>query len=164
VAAEIRKGGALTGVYVEGFNGGRDYSLKIVESQTMRQEVVADASAMRNDLADTGRTIVQGLYFDTASATIKPESERALTEMVKLLNGSPALKVYVVGHTDSVGSLDSNLKLSSDRAASVVKAIAARGVATQRLKSAGVGPYSPVASNDTDGGKAKNRRVELVKQ
>ena len=164
VAAEIRKGGALTGVYVEGFNGGRDYSLKIVESQTMRQEVVADASAMRNDLADTGRTIVQGLYFDTASATIKPESERALTEMVKLLNGSPALKVYVVGHTDSVGSLDSNLKLSSDRAASVVKAIAARGVAAQRLKSAGVGPYSPVASNDTDGGKAKNRRVELVKQ
>ena len=164
VAAEIRKGGALTGVYVEGFNGGRDYSLKIVESQTMRQEVVADASAMRNDLADTGKTIVQGLYFDTASATIKPESERALTEMVKLLNGSPALKVYVVGHTDSVGSLDSNLKLSSDRAASVVKAIAARGVAAQRLKSAGVGPYSPVASNDTDGGKAKNRRVELVKQ
>jgi OOP family OmpA-OmpF porin len=164
VAAEIRKGGALTGVYVEGFNGGRDYSLKIVESQTMQQEVVADASAMRNELADTGRTIVPGLYFDTASATIKPESERALAEMVKLLNGSPALKVYVVGHTDSVGSLDSNLKLSSDRAASVVKAIAARGVATQRLKSAGVGPYSPVASNDADGGKAKNRRVELVKQ
>ena len=61
----------------------------------MRQEVIADASAMRNDLADTGRTIVQGLYFDTASATIKPESERALTEMVKLLNGSPALKVYL---------------------------------------------------------------------
>jgi OOP family OmpA-OmpF porin len=164
VATEIRKGGALTGVYVEVFNNGRDYSLTIVESQTMQQEVVADASVMRNDLADTGKTIVHGIYFDTASATIKPESERALAEMVKLLNGSPALKVYVVGHTDSVGSLDSNLKLSSDRAASVVKAIAARGVAAPRLKSAGVGPYSPVASNDTDGGKAKNRRVELVKQ
>jgi len=164
VATEIRKGGALTGVYVEAFNNGRDYSLTIVESQTMEQEVVADASVMRNDLADTGKTIVHGIYFDTASATIKPESERALAEMVKLLNGSPALKVYVVGHTDSVGSLDSNLKLSSDRAASVVKAITARGVAAPRLKSAGVGPYSPVASNDTDGGKAKNRRVELVKQ
>jgi outer membrane protein OmpA-like peptidoglycan-associated protein len=164
VATEIRKGGALTGVYVEVFNNGRDYSLTIVESQTMQQEVVADASVMRNDLADTGKTIVHGIYFDTASATIKPESERALAEMVKLLNGSPALKVYVVGHTDSVGSLDSNLKLSSDCAASVVKAIAARGVAAPRLKSAGVGPYSPVASNDTDGGKAKNRRVELVKQ
>jgi OOP family OmpA-OmpF porin len=164
VAAEIRKGGALTGVYVEAFNDGRDYSLTIVESQTMQQEVVADAKVMWNELADTGKTIVPGLYFDTASATIKPESEPALAEMVKLLNGSPALKVYVVGHTDSVGSLESNLKLSSDRATSVVKAIAARGIAASRLKSAGVGPYSPVASNDTDGGRAKNRRVELVKQ
>ena len=84
--------------------------------------------------------------------------------MVKLLKGSPALNVYVVGQTDNVGSLDSNLKLSSDRAAPVVKAIAARGVTASRLKSAGVGPYSPVASNDTDGGKAKNRRVEFIKQ
>jgi OmpA-OmpF porin, OOP family len=164
VAAEIRKGGALTGVYVEAFNEGRDYSLTIVESQTMQQEVVADAKVMRNELAETGKTIVPGIYFDTASATIKPESGPALAEMVKLLNGSPALKVYVVGHTDSVGSLESNLKLSSDRAASVVKAIVAQGIAASRLKSAGVGPYSPVASNDTDGGKAKNRRVELVKQ
>jgi len=164
VAAEIRKGGALTGVYVEAFNDGRDYDLTIVESQTMQQEVVADAKVMRNDLASTGRTIVHGIYFDTASAAIKPGSEAALAEMVKLLNGSPALKVYIVGHTDSVGSLESNLKLSSDRAASVVKAITARGVAASRLKSAGVGPYSPVASNDTDEGKAKNRRVELVKQ
>jgi OOP family OmpA-OmpF porin len=164
VAAEIRKKGALTGVYVEAFNDGMSYSLTIVESQTMQQEVVADANAMRNDLADTGKTIVHGIYFDTASSTIKPESEPALVEMVKLLNGSPALKVYVVGHTDNVGSLESNLKLSADRAASVVKAISARGVAASRLKSAGAGPYSPVASNDTDGGKAKNRRVEFVKQ
>jgi outer membrane protein OmpA-like peptidoglycan-associated protein len=164
MAAEIRKEGTLTGVYVEAFNDGMNYSLTIVELQTMQQEVVADAKAMRNDLAETGKTIVHGIYFDTASATIKPESESALVEMVKLFNGSPTLKVYVVGHTDNVGSLESNLKLSSDRAASVVKAITARGVAASRLKSAGVGPYSPVASNDTDGGKAKNRRVEFVKQ
>jgi OOP family OmpA-OmpF porin len=84
--------------------------------------------------------------------------------MVKLLKGSPTLKVYVVGHTDNVGSLDSNLKLSSARAASVVKALVTRGIAAARLQSAGVGPYSPVASNDTDAGKAKNRRVEFVKQ
>jgi OOP family OmpA-OmpF porin len=164
VAAEIRKEGALTGVYVEAFNDGMNYSLTIVESQTMQQEVVADAKAMRNDLAATGKTIVHGIYFDTASSTIKPESEPALVEMVKLLNGSPALKVYVVGHTDNVGSLESNLRLSADRAAAVVKALAARGVAASRLKSGGVGPYSPVASNDTDEGKAKNRRVEFVKQ
>jgi outer membrane protein OmpA-like peptidoglycan-associated protein len=164
VAAEIRKNGNLTGVYVEVFNDGRTYNLTIVETQTMKQDVVADANAMRNDLAETGKTIIQGIYFDTGSATIKSESEPALAEMVKLFNGSPALKVYVVGHTDNVGGLESNLKLSSDRAASVVKAVTARGVPASRLKSAGVGPYSPVASNDTDEGKANNRRVEFVKQ
>ena len=164
VAAEIRQKGALIGVYVEAFNDGRDYSLTIVESQAMQQEVVADAKAMGNDLANTGKTIVYGIHFDTASATIKPDSEAALVEIVKLLKGSPTLNVYVVGHTDSVGSLDSNLKLSSARAAAVVNALVARGIAASRLKSAGVGPYSPVASNDTDAGKAKNRRVEFVKQ
>jgi len=164
VAAEIRQKGALIGVYVEAFNDGRDYSLTIVESQAMQQEVVADAKAMGNDLANTGKTIVYGIHFDTASATIKPDSEAALFEIVKLLKGSPTLNVYVVGHTDSVGSLDSNLKLSSARAAAVVNALVARGIAASRLKSAGVGPYSPVASNDADAGKAKNRRVEFVKQ
>ena len=164
VAAEIRKEGVLTGVYVEVFNDGMNYSLTIVESQAMQQEVVADAKAMRNEIADVGKTIVYGIYFDTGSNTIKPESEPALAEIVKLLSGSPELKVYIVGHTDNVGTLESNLKLSADRAASVVKALVARGVAASRLKSAGVGPYSPVASNDTEGGKAKNRRVEFVKQ
>jgi OmpA-OmpF porin, OOP family len=164
MAAEIRKNGSLTGVYVEAFNEARNYSLTIVESQTMKQDVIADAKAMSNDLAETGKTIIQGIYFDTGSATVKAESEPALIEMVKLFNDSPELKVYVVGHTDNVGSLESNLRLSSDRAASVVKALTERGVAVSRLKSAGAGPYSPVASNDTDEGKAKNRRVEFVRQ
>lgn len=164
MAAEIRKDGTLTGVYVEAVNEGRSYSLTIVESQAMQQEVVADAKAMRNDLTESGKTIIQGVFFDTGSATIKSESEPALLEIVKLFNDSPALKVYVIGHTDNVGNLESNLKLSADRAASVVKTLTSRGVAASRLKSAGVGPYSPIGSNDTDGGKAKNRRVEFVKQ
>ena len=164
MAAEIRKNGSLTGVYVEAFNEARDYSLIIVESQAMKQDVVADARAMNNDLAETGKTTIQGIYFDTGLAIIKPESEPAVMEMVKLFKDSPALKVYVVGHTDNVGSLESNLKLSSDRAASVVKALTVKGVEASRLKSAGAGPYSPVASNDTEEGKAKNRRVEFVKQ
>jgi OmpA-OmpF porin, OOP family len=164
MAAEIRKGTGLTGVYVEAYNEGRDYELTIVESQPMRQEVVADAAAMKNDLGAMGKTIVQGIYFDTASAVIKPESEQALAEMVKLLKASPALKVYIIGHTDSVGNLNTNLKLSSDRAASVVKALVEKSIAGSRLNSAGVGPYSPIASNRDEAGRAKNRRVELVEQ
>jgi OmpA-OmpF porin, OOP family len=164
MAAEIWKEDILTGIYVEAFNDGMNYNLTIVESQTSRQEVFAKAEAMRNDFAETGRTTVRGIYFDDGSAIIKPESMPALAEIVRLFNGFPALKVYVVGHTDNAGSLKSNLKLSSDRAASVVKAIIARGVKASILKSAGVGPYSPAASNDTDEGRAKNRRVEFVKQ
>jgi outer membrane protein OmpA-like peptidoglycan-associated protein len=73
--------------------------------------------------------------------------------------------VYVVGHPDNVGSFDSNLKLSKDRAESVAKALSGKhGIAASRLKSHGVSSLAPVASNDAEDGKAKNRRVELVKQ
>jgi len=164
VAAELRKGGAMTGVYVEAFNEGRDYSLMIVESQPMRQEVVVDAAAMGKDITATGKTIIYGIYFDTGSAVIKPESEPSLVEMVKLLKNRPTLKVYVVGHTDNVGSLELNLKLSADRADAVVKALVGRGIAASRLKAAGVASYCPIGSNASEQGRAQNRRVELVEQ
>lgn len=164
VAAEIRKGGTMTGVYVEVFNDGRDYELTIVESQAMRQDVTADAAAMGKELAASGKTIIYGIYFDTASAVIKPESEPALAEMVKLLQNNRALKAYVVGHTDNVGTLPVNLKLSADRAEAVVKAVTARGIDATRLKASGVGPYSPIASNHDEQGRSQNRRVELIEQ
>ncbi len=164
VAAELRKGGALTGIYLECFNEGRNYQVTIVEAQAMRQDVVADAAAMSKDLAAAGKTVIYGIHFDTGSATIRPESEPALAEMVKLMQGSPALKAFIVGHTDNVGTLELNLRLSADRADAVVKALVARGIAAGRLKAAGVGPYCPVGSNMSDQGKALNRRVELVQQ
>ena len=162
MAAEIRKGGAMTGVYVECFNDGRNYTLVVVESQPMQQDVTADASVMGNELKAAGRTVVPGIYFDTGSAVIKPESEPAIAQMLKLLQDNASLKVFIVGHTDNVGSLDVNLKLSADRAASLVKALVAKGVAATRLKPAGVGPYSPIASNTDEKGRSLNRRVEMV--
>lgn len=163
-AIELRKAGAMTGIYVEVYNDGRDYEVTIVESQAMRQDVTADAAAMAKDLAATGKTILTGLFFDTASAVIKPTSEPALAEMVKLLKNRPTLKAYIVGHTDNTGTLEVNLKLSADRADAVVKALMARGIAATRLKAAGVASYSPIASNATEPGRAQNRRVELVEQ
>jgi OOP family OmpA-OmpF porin len=78
---------------------------------------------------------------------------------------SMRMSTGVVGHTDNVGSLESNMKLSQARAEAVVKALTAgQGIQAARLKSFGAGPYAPVASNDSDDGRAKNRRVELVKQ
>ena len=164
LASELRKNGAMAGVYIECFNEGRSYVVTIVESQAMRQDVVADAAAMGKEMAATGKTIIYGIYFDTGSAAIKPESGPALAEMTKLLKSSPALKAYVIGHTDNSGALEFNLKLSADRAESVVKALVAGGIAPGRLKAAGVGPYCPIGSNGTESGKALNRRVELVQQ
>jgi OmpA-OmpF porin, OOP family len=154
-AGEIRKAGAMTGVYMEAFNEGRNYQLVIVETQAMRQDVTADASVMGSELSAAGKTIVHGIYFDTGSAVIKPESETALAEMVKLLKTAPTLKAFIVGHTDNVGMLEINLKLSADRADALVKALVGRGIEATRLKPAGVGPYSPIASNKDEQGRAQ---------
>jgi OOP family OmpA-OmpF porin len=164
LAATITKAGAMTGVYIEAFNEGRTYELTIVETAPMRQDVTADAAVMGRELKAAGKTIIYGIYFDTGSAVIKPESEPALAQMTKLLNATPTLKAFVVGHTDNVGTLDTNLKLSVDRADALVKALVSRGISAARLKAAGAGPYSPIASNKDEQGRAQNRRVELVEQ
>jgi outer membrane protein OmpA-like peptidoglycan-associated protein len=142
-----------------------DWVLYVVEKQAMNQDIVADAAAFAGDLKSTGHTAVYGIYFDTGSSVLKPESEAALGEIAKLLQGDAALKLHVVGHTDNVGTLESNLKLSQARGEAVVQALVTKhGIAAARLRAAGVGPLAPVASNDAEEGRAKNRRVELVKQ
>jgi outer membrane protein OmpA-like peptidoglycan-associated protein len=141
------------------------YQIHLVEKQEMTQEIVADAQAFSNDLKDTGHTAVYGIYFDTGQSVIKPESEAALAEIAKLIKGNADLKLNVVGHTDNVGGIDSNMRLSQARANAVVQALVGKyGIAAIRLKTYGVGSLAPVASNDTEEGKARNRRVELVKQ
>lgn len=164
IEGKIAKDGGLTYVHVEAFNEGREYSVVVVEKGAMKQDVVADAAALGASIAATGKAAVYGIYFDTGKSIVKPESAPALDEITKLLKQNSGLALYVVGHTDCVGALDYNLQLSADRAVAVTKALIARGIAASRLKGAGVGPYCPVASNRTEEGKAKNRRVELVEQ
>lgn len=141
------------------------YFLTIVERAAMNQDIEANAEVFSNDIRATGHAAIYGIYFDTGKTEIKPESEQAIGEIAKLLQADPTLKVYVVGHTDSVGGLESNMKLSQGRADAVVQALVAKhGITATRLKAGGVGPLAPVASNDAEEGRAKNRRVELVKQ
>jgi outer membrane protein OmpA-like peptidoglycan-associated protein len=144
--------------------GGLAYYLTIVERQAMQQDVTANAEALKNGLAETGHVEIQGIFFDFNKSEIKPESQPALQEVVKLLQGSPALRVWVVGHTDNVGTAEFNVTLSNARALAVVKALAAAGIDPKRLTPHGDGPFAPVAANTTDEGRAKNRRVELVAQ
>jgi outer membrane protein OmpA-like peptidoglycan-associated protein len=102
--------------------------------------------------------------FDTGRAEIKPESQPQIAEMVAFLRANPGLRALIVGHTDSQGGLDYNLDLSRRRAASVVGALTSQGVQASRLTPQGVGMAAPVSTNDTDEGRARNRRVEMVKQ
>lgn len=164
IEGKIEKDGGVTYAHVEAFNDGRNYDVIVVETGAMKQDVVADAAALSASIAATGKVAVYGIYFDTGKSVVKPESTPALEEITKLMKQNGSLTLYVVGHTDNVGALDYNLKLSTDRADAVVKALIGRGIVASRLKGAGVGPYCPVASNRTEEGKAKNRRVELVEQ
>jgi OmpA-OmpF porin, OOP family len=141
------------------------YSVISVERQAMAQDVVANADALARGLKETGHVVVNGILFDTGKTDLKPESQAAIAEVAKLLKADPSLKLYVVGHTDNVGDLESNMHLASGRADAVVKSlVSTHGIPAARLKPFGNGPYAPVASNDAETGRAKNRRVELVKQ
>ncbi len=152
-------------IWAEAEKGNSKIWLRIVEKQAMAQTIVADAKALKDGLAATGHVTVEGILFDTNKTDIKPESAAAIGEIAKLLKADAGLKVHVVGHTDSVGSVDSNLKLSQGRAEAVMQALVKEhGIAAARLRSFGNGPFAPVASNDAEDGRAKNRRVELVKQ
>ena len=141
----------------------KGYMLTIIEKQAMAQEVASSAELFKSGLNTSGHVEVPGIFFDIGKSELKAESEAALAEIGKLLAADPGLKVHVVGHTDNVASLDLNLKLSQARAEAVVKALVSKhGIAAGRLNGHGVGPLAPVASNSTEEGRAKNRRVELV--
>lgn len=139
--------------------------LVVLEMKPMQQGMVTvDAAALAGDLVASGHTAIYGIYFDTAKWDIKPESGQALTEIVKLLKKDAKLRLHVVGHTDNEGTPAANLELSRKRAAAVVKALTRMGIAAGLLDAQGVGQYSPVTTNRTPEGRAKNRRVELVEQ
>jgi OOP family OmpA-OmpF porin len=138
--------------------------LHVLESAAMDSgQVVVDANALAAGLDADGKVTLQGIYFDTGRDTLRPESGAALDQVLLLLQQRPALNLRIVGHTDSTGSAQANLALSQARAERVRDALMARGVAPGRLEAFGMGPNAPVASNDTEDGRARNRRVELVK-
>jgi outer membrane protein OmpA-like peptidoglycan-associated protein len=165
VTLKITKNNIETWVKVTVFNGGEDYTVNIVEKEAMKQHIVANATSLANSIRNSGKVAVYGIFFDTGKSEIKPQSEEALKEIAKLLQTNPQLKLYVVGHTDNVGNIEYNMKLSMERANAVVKTLISKhSIVASRLQAFGVGPLTPVASNKTEEGRALNRRVELVEQ
>lgn len=127
--------------------------------------IVVDAEAIGQDIVEYGRVVLDGIVFDFDKATLKPESKSALDGIAEYLATFPDKNFYVVGHTDSKGTFAYNQGLSADRARAVSDSLKKDyGIAGNRLQPHGVGPLSPVFSNDSDSGREQNRRVELVER
>jgi outer membrane protein OmpA-like peptidoglycan-associated protein len=149
---------------VEARDSGSGYEFVSVLVQEMAQEMTSNADVWANEINKTGHVAVYGIEFDTAKASLKPESENVLNDVLKLLNNQSGWKMKIEGHTDSTGTKAGNQVLSQQRAGAVVDWLVGKGIARTRLVAAGLGDSRPVADNSTDQGRARNRRVELVKQ
>ena len=141
--------------------GGDDYYLTIVLKELMKQDVTA--SSMFEALNRDGH-IALYINFDFGKSIIRDESKPVIEQIVQMMKSNPELKVGVEGHTDNVGSPASNKTLSEARAKSVVTSIVSQGISADRLSPAGFGQDKPIADNNTEEGRARNRRVELVKK
>lgn len=140
--------------------------LDVVEARPMEQRmVVVDAQAMRGSLARDGRVTLYGIEFDFDKDTLRTDATAQIEQIAGLLKQDRKLSVRVVGHTDGKGAASHNQQLSRRRADRIVDALADDyGIARGRMEAVGVGAAAPVASNDTEQGRALNRRVEIVKR
>jgi OmpA-OmpF porin, OOP family len=141
----------------------QNYFLTVVEKKTLNARASGlTAAEMENELSAKGHVALY-LNFDFDKADIKPNSRPIIDEITTLLKQNPSLNLTVEGHTDNVGKPDYNKRLSDARAKSVVMALTRNGIEARRLKAVGSGSDKPIKANDTDEGRAKNRRVELVR-
>jgi outer membrane protein OmpA-like peptidoglycan-associated protein len=140
--------------------------LEIVEVEEFEPSLDSvDAAEMSSQLEAQGRIALYGIRFEFDSAKLQLSSAKTIEEVARALKDNQSMSVYVVGHTDNAGEYDYNRNLSQQRAAAVVQAlIEAHGIGVQRLVAIGVGPVAPRASNDSEDGRAINRRVEIVRR
>ena len=136
----------------------------VLERQAMASKLAfLDAAAMKQKLDADGR-IALYINFDVDKATLRPDATPVVDEITKLLQADPSLKLSVDGHTDNTGSAEHNRALSKQRADAVRAALVAKGIDGTRLDTQGYGPDKPLGDNGDDAGRARNRRVEPVKQ
>lgn len=157
----VTKGNKELWVYVKPCNEGADYLLTVLEKEAMRQDVTA--KDMLEGLNTHGHVALY-INFDVDKETIKPESKPIIDQIVSLLKSNPTLMVSIEGHTDNTGTRQRNKTLSEKRAKAVADAIVREGVDRNRISTVGWGQDKPLANNNSEDGRAKNRRVELVKK
>ncbi len=134
----------------------------VLERQAMAQSVgLLDAAAMKKAIDANGHVALY-INFDIDKATLRPDAQPVIGEINKMLAGEPPLRLSIQGHTDNTGTAAHNKELSAARARSVLGALVGLGIDPSRLESKGLGQDQPIASNGTEDGRARNRRVELV--
>ena len=146
-------------------------AIDIVEARVLRGTPAAPPSAaappddaVARALSSTGHVQLSGVRFVSGSAEFEQGARLALAGVAQYLQAQPEVRLYVVGHTDVSGELEGNLELSRERAQAVVDALVHDfGVAAARISAHGVGPLAPWADNQSSAGRARNRRVELVR-
>jgi len=156
--------GVVDGFKDSGVMGRKRQFVQIVEPVvTELGKVEVDAAAITSGLKRDGKMALYGIEFDTNKAVLRSDSASQLTQMAKVLKATPAMKVFIVGHTDNQGDFAANSNLSQKRAEAVCAALAStHGIDPVRLVARGVANLAPVSSNDSGDGRAKNRRVEMV--
>ncbi|MCU1381647.1 MAG: hypothetical protein JWL71_344 [Acidobacteria bacterium] len=163
--AQMPVGGRNIYLEIKVSNSGEVYELFVIEEAAMEQKVEFTAMELAEALHDKGSVALHNILFDTGKATLKPESATALAPVGELLKSDAALTLEIQGHTDNAGAAAANLKLSQDRAAAVkTYLVRTFGIAAARLTTNGFGDTRPIASNTAETGRARNRRVELVKR
>ena len=136
----------------------------VIEVNPMESGLVT-AKKIEENIKLNGFVSIYGIHFDTDKWNIKEKSKPALEEIASFLKNHQESKYYVIGHTDNVGNLSYNMNLSEKRAIAVMNELITKyGVNKEQLNAYGVGSLSPVRSNSTEAGKARNRRVEIVEQ
>ena len=120
------------------------------------------AAQMKSDIDKTGKAVLH-INFDTDKASLQSDGQKAVDEIFVLLDADPKLKLSIEGYTDNSGTAERNKKLSTERANTVMYALAGKGIDIKRLKASGFGAEKPLKTNDSEENKAENRRVELVK-
>lgn len=158
------KGAQWVAVAASEMTGSSQYDLVTVLAEEMNQEMTSDAEIWAAEISKTGHVAVYGIEFETGKAALKPEAEKILEEVLALLNHQPDWKMKIEGHTDSTGTKTGNQALSQQRANAVVDWLTKNAIAANRLTGVGLGDTKPIADNAAEAGRARNRRVELVKQ
>lgn len=155
------KGAAIGAAVGAALGGGAGYYMDVQEAK-LREKMQGTGVSVSRDGNNIVLNMPNNVTFDTGSSSLKPTGANTLVGVAMVLKEYEKTAVSVVGHTDSTGSNETNMRLSQQRADSVASSLITQGVSANRIYTTGVGPAQPIASNDTADGRAQNRRVTIT--